>query len=335
MATPTPSPDRGGGGGGGEGGGVRARTPSAGGLSVESPRRPLLQQSPPPQPGASPLDRGLTLRLDGLDVALPSGRLVLAGVALTLPPGGRAFVVGPSGAGKSRLLRAVAGLDPPPPRRGAAGGSVLTLGGRPPEEWSLPAWRAWVLYLPPAPAGAAAAAGGGGGGGRRNNTSSSSSTHPGPGGPTPAGLLDAARALASQRARPGGGPSGDAAARSALTSAATALLLDPACLDAPWATLSSGQAARAALAVALALAPPVLVLDEPTAALDGAAVAAAEAVLAACGSALLWVTHDPGQPGRVAGAGARVYRVIPGAGPGGAAGLVEEEGEGGGGGGGG
>ena len=268
---------------------------------------------------------GLTLRLAALDVSIPStGRLVLGGVSLTLPPGGRAFIVGPSGVGKSRLLRAVASRDPRPHGH-------ITLANRTPEEWGAPSWRARVLYLPPAPGTAAAAAcaggggGGGGGGGPRPAAAAAAAAQPsgaGPGGPTPAGLLDAARGFTAQRARPGGEPAADPAARARLTAAAAALLLDPPCLDAPWATLSSGQQARAALAVALALAPPILVLDEPTASLDGAAAAAAEAALAACGSSLVWVTHDPDQPARVGGG--RLYRVVPGSGPGGCAGLVDE-----------
>lgn len=78
----------------------------------------------------------------------------------------------------------------------------------------------------------------------------------------------------------------------------------------PWETLSGGQAARAALAVALSLDPPFLLVDEPTAALDASAAAAVEKALANCGSAVLWVTHDDGQPGRVGG---RVYELVPGA----------------------
>lgn len=275
-------------------------------------------------PPAPPSDRRLTLRLSALDVSIPStGRLVLGNASLALPPGGRAFIVGPSGVGKSRLLRAVAALDPPPAdRSGSASSSPsITLGGRTPEEWGGPAWRARVLYLPPSP-GAAAAAAAGGKGGNGGGGATATNLVGGPGGPTPAGLLDAARALAAQRARPGGEATADPAARARLTNAATALLLDPPCLDQAWGTLSSGQQARAALAVCLALAPHVLVLDEPTASLDGAAAAAAERALASCGSSLVWVTHDPDQPRRVGGG--RLYRVVPGVGPGGCAGLVDE-----------
>jgi putative ABC transport system ATP-binding protein len=45
----------------------------------------------------------------------------------------------------------------------------------------------------------------------------------------------------------------------------------------------------------------VLLLDEPTSALDADSARAVEGVLAGCGAALLWVTHDAAQPGRVGG----------------------------------
>ncbi len=69
----------------------------------------------------------------------------------------------------------------------------------------------------------------------------------------------------------------------------------------PWTTLSGGQAARAALAVALALRPSVLLVDEPTAACDAAAAARVEDALRACGTAVVWVSHDAAQPARVGG----------------------------------
>jgi ABC-type iron transport system FetAB ATPase subunit len=45
----------------------------------------------------------------------------------------------------------------------------------------------------------------------------------------------------------------------------------------------------------------VLLLDEPTSACDPEAARAVEAALLGCGAALVWVTHDAAQPGRVGG----------------------------------
>lgn len=78
--------------------------------------------------------------------------------------------------------------------------------------------------------------------------------------------------------------------------------VDPALLDAPVVRLSTGERQRLALARALAGSPPVLLLDEPTGALDEASTQRVEAVLSAlltAGTTMLVVSHSPAQAQRL------------------------------------
>jgi putative ABC transport system ATP-binding protein len=71
----------------------------------------------------------------------------------------------------------------------------------------------------------------------------------------------------------------------------------------PITRLSTGERLRLALVRALMIRPKVLLLDEPTAALDVTSVAAVESLIKArmrIGLAVLWVTHDAEQARRVA-----------------------------------
>ena len=74
--------------------------------------------------------------------------------------------------------------------------------------------------------------------------------------------------------------------------------------DTPARLLSGGEQQKLALARAWALRPDVLFLDEPTANLDPAAIAAVEDIVRAMhadGTRIVMVTHDIGQARRIAG----------------------------------
>jgi ABC-type multidrug transport system ATPase subunit len=88
-----------------------------------------------------------------------------------------------------------------------------------------------------------------------------------------------------------------------------ALGLDRAILDSDIERLSTGERQRLALVRSLARRPAVLLLDEPTAALDPASVGKAEALLRAGladGMAVLIVTHSAEQAQRLA---QRIFRL--------------------------
>lgn len=89
----------------------------------------------------------------------------------------------------------------------------------------------------------------------------------------------------------------------ALEEAVSGLGLPPAILDRPVARLSTGERQRLALIRALEDEPDVLLLDEPTGALDSEATAAAEALIGKhldAGRAVLIVSHDDAQAARMA-----------------------------------
>ncbi|MFJ2955719.1 heme ABC transporter ATP-binding protein [Streptomyces sp. NPDC087270] len=187
-------------------------------------------------------------------------RSVLEDVSLAVPAGEVLALVGPNGAGKSTLLAALAGDLP------AAGGEVL-VGGAPVASWT-PAQLALRRAVLPQSAPLAFPF-------------------------TVDRVVRMGRApWAGRGAGDGAGDSDDAAVAGAM--AATGV---HALSGRPYPALSGGERARVALARVLAQQAPLLLLDEPTAAMD---LRHQELVLRVCrdqaaaGRAVVVVLHDLG-----------------------------------------
>ncbi|MFE6814382.1 thiol reductant ABC exporter subunit CydD [Streptomyces sp. NPDC057677] len=206
----------------------------------------------------SEVPESVRLELEGVTVR-HAGRAEpsLDAMSLTVEPGETVALVGPSGAGKSTLLDVVLGFAAP-----QEGGSVR-VGGRPFAALDLEAWRSRIAWVPQRPY-----------------------------------LFAGTIAENVRLARP---DASDEAVREALRDAGADGFVSglPQGLDTPLgedgAGLSAGQRQRLALARGFLADRPVLLLDEPTAALDGeteAGVVDAVRRLAA-GRTVLLVAHRP------------------------------------------
>ncbi|WP_333735980.1 thiol reductant ABC exporter subunit CydD [Streptomyces sp. IBSBF 2806] len=213
-------------------------------------------ETPLPAPGTVAVAGG-GVAFEGVTVRYPgrSGDAV-SDVSFTVEPGETVALVGPSGAGKSTLVHTLLGFVRPTEGRVLAGGVDLAAA-------DLEQWRSQIAWVPQRP-------------------------H----------LFAGTIAENVRLARPG---ADDTALRRALADAGALEFVDA--LPAGTATvlgedgsgLSAGQRQRLALARAFLADRPVLLLDEPTAALDGeteAEVVTAVSRLAA-GRTVLLVVHRP------------------------------------------
>ncbi|MFE2531820.1 thiol reductant ABC exporter subunit CydD [Streptomyces sp. NPDC059371] len=213
-------------------------------------------ETPAPSSGSRHMPAG-EIVFDGVTVRYP-GRSTdaVSDVSFTVGPGETVALVGPSGVGKSTLLNVLLGFVEPTAGHVRAGGADLA-------DADLVEWRSRIAWVPQRP-------------------------H----------LYAGSIAENVRLARPG---ADEAALREALVDAGAAEFVDalPAGADTvlgeDGAGLSAGQRQRLALARAFLADRPVLLLDEPTAALDGATEAEVVAAVRrlAVGRTVLLVVHRP------------------------------------------
>ncbi|MFJ8536646.1 thiol reductant ABC exporter subunit CydD [Streptomyces sp. NPDC093591] len=213
-------------------------------------------ETPVPASGTAAVPTG-TVSFEGVSVRFPRRSTdAVADVSLAVEPGETVALVGPSGAGKSTLLNVLLGFVRPAEGRVLVGGVDLA-------ELDLREWRSRIAWVPQRP-------------------------H----------LYAGTIAENVRLARP---DADDAAVRRALGDAGALEFVDAlprgvdTVLGEDGTGLSAGQRQRLALARAFLADRPVLLLDEPTAALDGATEAeVVEAVRRlAVGRTVLLVVHRP------------------------------------------
>ncbi|MGW1953541.1 thiol reductant ABC exporter subunit CydD [Streptomyces sp. NPDC001920] len=213
-------------------------------------------ETPAPKPGGVAVRTG-AVSFEGVSVRYPSRAAdAVSDVSFAVQPGETVALVGPSGAGKSTLLNVLLGFVRP------TEGSVL-VGGVDLTDLDLEEWRSRIAWVPQRP-------------------------H------LYAGTI-------AENVRLARSDADDAAVRRALGDAGALEFVDAlpqgieTVLGEDGAGLSAGQRQRLALARAFLADRPVLLLDEPTAALDGATEGeVVEAVgRLAVGRTVLLVVHRP------------------------------------------
>jgi len=199
------------------------------------------------------------LRLRGVGLAVPAGRgprWLVRGLELDVAVGDRIAVIGPSGAGKTTLLRTLAGLR-------AADEGAVTLDDTAMDAWDPRARARRIAWLP-----------------QRAE---------------PWSDVPAIAIVALGRTPHVGALAHRGAADRTAVADALAQVDATALAERRWSTLSGGERQRIMLARMLASDASVLVLDEPTAALD---VGHALRVMQCCdaltrsGRAIVFATHD-------------------------------------------
>jgi ABC-type iron transport system FetAB ATPase subunit len=194
------------------------------------------------------------------------GKRLMPTLSFELRPGQIIFFTGPSGSGKSTALRLIANLDPPDCDSGS-----ITLGSLTPAELTSPVWRSRVMYVPQS---------------RVSQTG------------TPATLFQRAVDFAVRAEDPV-----KLTVEQDLLPVCAEIYISEAQVHQEWQELSGGEAQRASLAIALALQPNILLLDESTSALDKKATTLVETLIknacARSGTSVIWVSHDQNQPGRL------------------------------------
>jgi peptide/nickel transport system ATP-binding protein len=222
--------------------------------------------SGPERPEAAP---GALLAVTDLAVSYEGGVEALRGMSFSLARGESLAIVGESGAGKTTLAHCLAGLVQPPQARGSVRIHGQELLAAPAEQLRALRWDTVALAVQGTPFNPVVAVG--------EQVSEPLRTHRGMG-----------RRAARRRAE----------------ELADEVALDPALLDRFPHQLSGGQRRLALLAMALTLDPDLLVLDEPTAALDPARrqdlIDRIGALAAQRGFGLIVITHDLADASRLA-----------------------------------
>ncbi|KAF9161907.1 hypothetical protein DFQ26_004028 [Actinomortierella ambigua] len=147
----------------------------------------------------------------------------------------------------------------------------LWLRGKTPEELTFPVWRSKVMYVP-----------------QRTPVMEG----------TPMDFLETARSFAVYKKRK---DSFDDPAEIALD-----WKVRPELWHKRWNTLSGGEMQRISIAIAVSFQPEVLLLDEPSSALDDESVHLVENTLLQLNC--FWITHSPSQAKRIASSGHLVMR---------------------------